>query len=179
MYLLEGCVVDVPMLPEIQVELIECFRNDNQLILFTWLEPNERDFKRLEEMNEKYDNIIEYKKFVLTDKEPLFITEEECGPFNRKELRTIHWYSPDTWQELIEIIKDEGITYHCYIVPKDSDPKDFLFDIHLYEHHEVGDTEYRSLFYSGKGIESFREYVLPKLEAVVTKYNSSDMIRGL
>lgn len=175
MYLLERCVVDVPMIPEIQAELIQCFRNDNQLILFTWIEPNEGDFRKLEEMSRKHGITVEYKNFVLTDKKPMFITEEECSSFNSKELRTIHWYSPDTWQELIAIIKDEGITYHCHIIPKDSHPKDFLFDIHLYEHHEIGDTEYRSLFYSGKGVEIFREHVIQKLEAVVTKYNSSDI----
>lgn len=67
MYLLKGCVVDVPMLPEIQAELIERFRNDNQLILFTWIEPNERDIRELEVMSKKYGNIVEYKKFVLAN----------------------------------------------------------------------------------------------------------------
>lgn len=174
MYLLEGCVVDVPMLPEIQAELIECFRNDNQLILFTWIEPNGADIIRLEEMCKEYGIIVEYKEFVLTGKEPLFITEEECGPPDRKELKRIHWYSPETWEELIAIIKDEGITYHCYIIPKDGHPKDFLFDIHLYEHHEIGDNEYRSLFYSGEGVASFKEHFLPKLEAVVKKCSNGN-----
>lgn len=126
----------------------------------------------MEEKSKKYGIIVEYKEFALTGKEPLFITEGECGPSNRKELRRIHWYSPDIWEELIAIIKDEGITYHCYIVPKDRHPKDFLFDIHLYEHHEIGDNEYRSLFYSGEGVASFKEHVLSKLEAVVKKYSN-------
>lgn len=170
MYILEKCVVDVPMLPEIEAELIECFRKDDQLILFTWLEPNERDIRQLEEMSNKYGNIVEYKKFVLTDKKPLFITEKECGPL--KELRKIHWYRIDAWEELIAIIKDEGITYRCYIVPEGEQPKDFLFDIHLYEHYRIDNYEYRSMFFNGKGVESYRGYFLPKLEAVVAKYNS-------
>jgi hypothetical protein len=179
MYLIEGCVVDVPILPEIQAELIECFRSNNQVILFTWIEPNDKDIEEMKEMSKKIGNIVEYKEFILTDKKPLYITEQVCGPFGRKELKRIYWYSSGTWEELIAIIKDEGLTYHCYIVPKDKHPNDFLFDIHLYEHHEIGDNEYRSLFYSGKGVVSFREYVLPKLEAVVTKYNMSAKINGL
>lgn len=177
MFLFKNCVVDLPMSPEVQAEVIECFCEKDDLIIFGYIEYNEDDFKYMRKILQlKENDEIKFAESTLPKlRKPIFLSKREYKRVWGKSINTLKWYSVSTKEELITTIKEMGITYECYIVSKNSTSiNNYKFKLYAYEHHiidEKENTEHRSLFINGVDLDSRKITFLPKLEKVLDKYN--------
>lgn len=179
MFISGNAIIDVPMIPEIEADLIQCFKEDDELLLFGRCELTEEDYKYFEELNSKYGEILAFEEkdeFYIT-KKPISFSYEECYDFPTNTLRTkkLNWYSPDSEEELKKMIADNGITFKCRIVPEGKAPADYEFELYMFEHYLIDDdldNEHRSLIFEGKGLDRFEKLVLPKIKFILNKkYN--------
>lgn len=161
MFLVEGCIVDVPYDLEVQASLIECFKGEDDGILCAWVEPNEAD--RME-FNDWASNPW------IGIKEPKFVCQEEDDS-EEKEIHTVYYYNLDSHEELLEEIDNQGIILGFYIINKEKQEMNYKYRLYTYEHNRLSDNEeHRCLFYEGKNLVNFNEKVLPKLQSMCRKY---------
>jgi hypothetical protein len=160
---MEGCIVDFPYDIELQAEMIEYFIEEDDIILFWWVEPNEEDYKRCPQFHPNpWEGIKECK----------FMVERQQKGTTEKNFHKIYFYSIDSHEELINVIKRKGIILAFYIIKKECHVNDYKYFLHTYEHHIFNEDgqHHRSLFCESKGVNNFHETELPKIKSCIDKY---------
>ncbi len=161
MHLDKECIVDIKYILDkgLEANLLECFLDVDDIILFPWYEEN---------LNGSYETQSEtsfnINKFAI--EREVFRCSEKIFPWFEGLNGNSIWYSPINREELIDILKFEGITYCCCIIKKGFPLCDFSYVFWMYEHHEVNDYEYRSLFFYENGNKNFSDKVMPKLNRI-------------
>ncbi len=169
MFFIKNCILGLPYNKELEADLLECFLDDNNLLLFPWVETNLYTFQP----------DPRYYTFNINDfalKRELFRSEEAIGNINCDMNRKIIWYSPQGRKELFEVISFEGITYECCGIEKEKGLSDYTFYLHVYEHFEYQDYEYRGLNFRLNASLDYKRKVLDKLIEIVEGYNSQEGI---
>lgn len=163
MFLTDNCINDVQMNPELESELINCFRGENDIVLFPWLVSNFNTYIR------DTENIREFVR-----EHEFLRTDEFIFPWKRGRGRKSKyvWYTPNSHDDLIRILNSQGITYACCILDKDKKLGEFSYYLTMYEHHIINNREYRSLIYYENKNQGSKEKVLANLKSVINKYNT-------
>lgn len=168
MFLMENIIVDFPMNPIIQAEVIECFRGEKEDILFSFIEPNEEDLKE--------EDIKWAENPWIGIKEPVFVKDEQQRWTDEVIINKSYYYKVESYDELLQLINDAGCLFDFFIFNKEWNEDECKYWLHTYENLIIDreeQEEHRVLFFEGEGNESFKEDILPRLEKVIEKYKDA------
>lgn len=177
MFYYENSLVDIPYDKKLETDIIHCFMNDSNIVVFPWfvLDPS-----RFDELKKVLGDLLELNPTDIEGiplRRELFRTKGDIFDFGLKESESVIWFSPINDEELLKVLMDAGIGYKCFILKKGSNIIDFEYKLEVYEHHEVENTEYRSLFINSTSNYKFQERVLPKLKKIIENYNRNILLR--
>lgn len=136
--------------PGVQSEVLKCFVEDNDVLLFQYMECNV----------EAYPD-GEWTKFVTA--RTVHVGDGPEIPMKSAK-SPAYWYRAMNDEELKQILEHEGITYWCCIAPKGTDiDHDYKFVLFAYEHTEYDGEETRALWVFENKEGLFETQVVPKL----------------
>ncbi|CRK84533.1 hypothetical protein [Neobacillus massiliamazoniensis] len=126
-----------------------CFANSVEDLLFPYFEVNLRNDEK------------EWKDFILNRT----VFKSETWTFQDVTHKNVYWYRPKNEQELIKIIKNEGLNSLFYVVPSGSDIESYNYLIYVVEHvtDEDENDEYVAMFVTERTKGIFEKQVFPKL----------------
>jgi hypothetical protein len=157
-FFINHAVLDIPYDKRLEADIIESFLSDNHYIVFPVIRP--------QNFNPPFDSEIRFEGEVLR-------TKGNIMDFKLDEGEYIVWSTPLNRNDLVEILKKEEIGYKCYILEKGRHITEFDYKLRMYEHHEIDDTEHRSLFIETANNNFCRE-IKPKLHDLIEKHTNSN-----
>ncbi len=157
-------IVDFPIDFKIEAEVIQCFKGEEDNIMFSWVDPNEEDLK---------ENIQWAKNPWIGIKEPKFVVDQQQLGTTEKIIHRVYYYVVENYEELIKQVEDQLIIICFYIVNKEKHINEYKYRLSSNEHHVIEEDgyEHRSLFIETNDKLDFTERVLPKLQVVMKKYD--------
>jgi hypothetical protein len=166
---MENCLIDIPYNKKMEADIIRCFIDDNQIVVFPWFiyDPTRFDVIKSElgDLVDLEPNDMEG----LPQKREIFRTKGDILNFGLKDSECIIWFSPINEEELLNVLENVGIGYKCYILKKGIKNTDFDYELEIYEHHEIDNEEYRSLFIRASDESHYQSEVLPKLKKIIER----------
>ncbi|RXJ04373.1 hypothetical protein DS745_03030 [Anaerobacillus alkaliphilus] len=131
------------------VKFLRCFTNSVEDLLFPYFEVN------LENEEKEWKDFIQDRA----------VCKSDFWSFQGATHKNIYWYRPKTEQELMKIIKNDGMNFITYITPNGNDIEKHEYLIYEVEHVTDDDSnkEYTAMFIDERNTGSFVERVLPKL----------------
>lgn len=150
---------------EREATLIQSFANDNELIVFPWRSCNLANY-----LSEGRADGPNWNDFVID--RTVIKSTDDVFHWGLNEGEYFLWYSPKDRDDLVKIIKYEGLSYCCCIIPKGGSIKDYVYNLDMYEHDEYEGEEYRSLLINESRKGSFEEYILPNIQTLLSNHGN-------
>ena len=135
--------------PEEEAEILTCFTDDEFFLVFPF-----------------------YKDNFFYDKElKQFVYERVVGIENDYT----YLVRPNSFEELVDIIKNDPITYRCRVVQMSSSKLITRFKLHIYEHYGFPDMETRALIIDEELSENdYLCNIQPKIKETISKLFLTD-----
>jgi len=84
----------------------------------------------------------------------------------------IYWYTPLNFEELLQLVIQEGICYRCMVVKlENNNTTKIRFKLEGFEHYEYGEVETRALIISEEEDEDYIINIAPLINEVGEKFS--------
>lgn len=128
--------------------VLSCFIDEEDIILFPYL------------MRNPHNTFVEDRK-VFTNHFSIY-----QFPYSNGDLSI--WYKAKGYYDLVQVLRREGITYTCMVIPKGAtNVEEYKYLLHVYEHGMFDGEELRALYIIDEKVKgSYENKVLPKVKSL-------------